>query len=152
MATTQAGATITVTYQYAPFAPTIVNLVRFGIHHQPTTLLLTLSGPGDPATLNNTANYTVLKPNAAGSFTGPGVKVDPVTSAVFNPANNTVLLTLQNQINFHTNAQLQVNYPFNDGKTIVIEFGGIKSLGGFLDPHHGNAFVPVVNGHVVRNG
>lgn len=147
---TSGSGVVTVTYEYKAPCPNVVNLVRFGIHHQPTQLQLTLSGPLDPADASNPANYKVVVPNRYGSFTGPGVTYVPVTSAVYDPAGNTVTLTTARQLNVHHLFQLQVNLPCNNGNSIVIEFGGRNSLGGFTNPHRGNQFVPVAHGRVVR--
>jgi hypothetical protein len=79
--------------------PTVTNLQRFGFHAQPTILVLTFSAALDPSRAANTANYTV----AGGStqFT--------VTSAVYNPSNNTVTLRFSQLLNVHRRYHLTVN-------------------------------------------
>jgi hypothetical protein len=146
--TTFGSGQITVTYDYIPTCPMVVKLVRFGIHHQPTTLQLFFEPATTADVVANPAFYTVVKPNHAGSFTGPGVKTIPVTSATFDAATNSVLLTTAKRLNVHHLFQLQVNLPCNNGNIVVIEFGGKKSLGGFFNPHT-HRFVPVSNGKVV---
>jgi hypothetical protein len=145
---TSGSGVITISYD---FCPTVVKLVRFGIHHQQTQLQLTFTGPIVPASdASNPANYKVIVPNKYGSFTGPGVTHVPVTSAVYNQANNTVTLTTARRLNVHHLFELEVNLPCYNGKPVIIEFGGKRSLGGFTNPHAGNVFVPVANGNIVR--
>src|SRR5262249_10768716 len=126
--------------------------VRFGIHHQPTTLQLFFSGPFDLATTDptNTSFYKVIVPNKHGSFTGPGVTTIPISKAVYDPATNSVTLTTAKRLNVHHLFQLAVTLPCNNGNTVIVEFGGKQSLGGFQNPHHKNQFIPVVNGRIVR--
>ncbi len=142
---TSGSGTISVTYEYTAATPPITKVVRYGIHHQPTTLVVTFAGPLDPMEASNPAFYKVVAPNAHGSFTGPGTTVTPIASAVYNAANDTVTLTTVKPINFHYNYQLQVNFPSSNGATTVFNFGTRFSLGGFTNPYTG-AFVPVVNG------
>jgi hypothetical protein len=137
------SGSVSITYEYLPQCPAVVNLVRFGIHHQPTQLQLTFSGPLNPADATNTANYTIIAPNAHGSFTGPGIRVIPVIGAAYDANNNTVTLTTAVQLNVHHLFQLRITLPCNNNIPIVIEFGGKKSLGGFF--LHGQHFT-VVNG------
>lgn len=147
---TRGGGQIIVRYEYIPACPTVVNLVRYGIHQQPTQLQLFFNGPVNVADAQNTANYSVTVPNRSGSFTGPGVTHVAVTSAVYNATTNSVILTTARRLNVHYQFQLDVKLPCNNGNTVVIQFGGKNSLGGFTNPHKGNVFVPVANGHVVR--
>ena len=144
---TSGSGVITISYDYCP---NVVKLVRFGIHHQATQLELTFTGPITPASdASNPANYTVIVPNKHGSFTGPGVTHVAVKSAVYDQANNTVLLTTARRLNVHYLFELEVNLPCYNGKPVIILFGGKKSLGGFTNPHAGNVFVPVSNGKIV---
>ncbi len=142
---TSGAGTVTVTYEYMATCPPVTKLVRYGIHHQPTTIVLTFGGPLDPAQASNPAFYTIVAPNANGSFTGKGTKTIPVSSAVYNPANDTVTLTTSKQLNVHLLFQLEINLPCSNGNPTVIEFGSKMSLGGFTNPHNG-AFIPVING------
>lgn len=143
--TTQASGNLTITYDY--LCPTVQSLVRFGIHHQPTQLRVGFSGPLNPADAANLANYTIITPDASGSFTGRGASVIPITSAVYDPATHSVLLTTARRLNVHRLFQLQVNMPCYTTPT-TIEFGSTRSLGGFHN--HQGQFVPVVGGKVVR--
>lgn len=142
---TSGSGVITVTYEYSPECPAVTKLVRFGIHMQPTQLQLTFAGPLDPAQASNPAYYHVIAPNAAGSFTGQGTTIIPVTSAVYDAVNHTVTLTTAKRLNVHHLYQLVVNLPCANGNPTVIEFGSKMSLGGFTNPHTGS-FIPVVGG------
>lgn len=148
--TSTGSGQITINYEYMPMCPPITNLVRFGIHHQPTQLQLTFGGTLDPTDASNAANYVILAPNAHGSFVGPGVRVIPVASAGYatNPdgVTSTVTLTVANQLNVHHLFQLRVTLACNNGNPINIEFGGKKSLGGFY--YHGQHYI-VVNGKAI---
>lgn len=138
---------ISVSYTYTPATPQVVSLVRYGIHHQATQLQVTFQNPIDPTQAATPSYYTVLTPNRFGQFTGPGVAMIPITSAVYDATTNAVTLTPARRLNFHKLFQLQIKLPANNGNTIVIEFGGPKSVAGFHDPRTG-AFVPVNNGRI----
>ncbi len=145
---TVGSGTVTVTYDYTPACPPITNIVRYGIHHQPTTILLTFGGPvSDVAAVQNPANYTITQPNAKGSFTGKGTSTVAIVSAVYNATNHTVLLTTAKQLNVHYLDQLTVNLPCYNGVPTVITFGSKYSLGGYTN--HQGQFVPVQNGLAV---
>jgi hypothetical protein len=142
--TTSGSGVITVTYTYIPATPEVVKLVRFGIHHQPTVLQVNYSGNVVASEAGNPTNYKVLLPNSKGSFTGPGVTVISIASAAFNPVTNTATLVTAKRLNFHKVAELVITLPSNNGNVITVQFGGVNSLGGFLDKN-GN-FVPFVPG------
>lgn len=129
---TTGSGVITVSYDYIPATPNVVKLVRYGIHHQPTVLQLNFSSAVNPAEATNPANYTVIVPNKAGSFTGPGVTTIPIASATLDSTGTNVTLVSSKRLNFHKLFQLQVKLPSNNGNTIVIEFGGKNSLAGFF--------------------
>lgn len=133
---TQGSGSISIVYTYAQTLPAVTRLVRFGIHHQPTVLYVTFAGALDPVSANDPAYYTVIAPNKHGSFTGPGTKTIPVTTASYDPANLTVRLTPQTSLNFHKVYQLKITLPGTNGTPVVIEFGGLASVGGYTN-HHG---------------
>lgn len=139
---------ITVTYDYAPACPPITSIARYGIHHQPTQILLTFAGPvSDVSSVENPIYYTINTQAPNGSFTGPGSKTVPVISAVYNATNHTVLLTTAKQLNVHYLDQLTVNLPCDNGKPTVIVFGSKYSLAGFTN--HIGQFVPVSGGEAI---
>jgi hypothetical protein len=143
--TTSGSGNISVVYNYVPMSPSVTQIVRYGLHHQPTTLLVTFSGPLNAVDASTPANYYIVAANHAGSFTGPGTRIIPIVRATYNPATNQVALVPAHSLNVHYQFQLHVNLPGFNGNSSVIQFGGKQSLGGFLNPHTGQ-FVPVVNG------
>ncbi len=147
VATTGSGS-VTVTYDYVMTCPPVTQVLRFGIHHQPTQLYVTFGGPLNATDASTAAYYKIVAPNKAGSFTGPGTTTVPVTSASYNAANNTVKLSPATQLNFHKLYQLVISLPCTNGTPTVIEFGGPNSLGGFTS-HKGTPVV-VSHGKVVH--
>lgn len=73
----------------AVLAPGVINLERFGFHHQPTALVLTFNRPLDPARVANVANYHLVA-----LFQGGRLRVKvPIAKAVYDPTQDTVTLT-----------------------------------------------------------
>jgi hypothetical protein len=66
----------------------IVDLRRFGFHAQQTLLVLTASGPMDPAQASNVSNYD-LRHAGAGPLSGTRIAIE---SASYDPASHTVTL------------------------------------------------------------
>lgn len=141
---TSGSGAISITYDYIPSQVTVVKLVRFGIHQQPTVLQVTYSGQPVPSEAGNPGNYTIVIPNKNGSFTGPGVQFVPVSFAAFDAGTIVATLISSKRLNFHNLYQLRITLPSTNPNTIVIEFGGTVSLGGYLNKQ--GQFVPVVNG------
>ena len=85
-------------------APTVVSLVRFGFHMQPTSLVLTFSSALDATPAQNVNNYQIV--------TSSG-NVIPVSSAVYDPSTLTVTLSpsqrssLQRSISSRLSARLR---------------------------------------------
>lgn len=145
---TSGSGSISITYDYVMQCPPVTKLLRFGIHHQPTQLYVTFGGPLNPTDASNATYYKIVAPNKAGSFTGPGTKTIPVTSAVYNATTNTVKLTTATQLNVHQLFQLVISLPCTNGTPTVIEFGGKNSLGGFNSKSR--TPVAVSRGKIVR--
>ncbi len=80
-------------------APTVVLLQRFGIHMQPTVVLLTFSSALDPVSAQNVRNYRIV---------GPSGKHIAIDRAVYDPMTNTVTLLPHEKINLHHNYQLTI--------------------------------------------
>ena len=80
-------------------APTVVLLQRFGIHMQPTMVVLTFNSGLDPATAQDVRNYRIV---------GPAGRSIAINSAVYDPTTNTVTLRPNEKINLHHNYQLTV--------------------------------------------
>jgi hypothetical protein len=72
--------------------PIVVSLKRYGIHLQPTVLVLKFSEAMDPTRAQDVRNYQIVDP------TGRLVGID---SAVYDSAANTVTLKPRSRINLH---------------------------------------------------
>jgi hypothetical protein len=72
--------------------PTIDSVQRFGIHMQPTVVVVTFNDPLDPTSAVNRSNYRITDPS--------GHRVG-IESAVFDAATNSVTLRTANRINLH---------------------------------------------------
>jgi Bacterial Ig-like domain (group 3) len=100
----------------AALAPTVTSLVRFGIHMQPTVLVLAFSAPLDASTAQDVANYRI---------TGPEHGRIAIKSAIYDPTRNTVTLKPKHRIDIHYTYHLLV---------IGTGSGGVRSANGiFLD-------------------
>jgi hypothetical protein len=144
LTTTETSATsaVTIVYTYVPVCPTVAGIGRIGVHHQPTQLVVTFDGPVDPSKAADPSNYKVI------TRTG---NVIPIESATYHAATNSVTLTPARRLNVHHHFLLSVVLPCPNevtGETVVIPFGGKRSLIGITN-HHGQ-FVPVKNGRIVR--
>ena len=99
-------------FTFASAAPTVVSLVRFGFHMQPTSLVLTFSTALDPTSAQNVNNYQIL--------TSQGVAI-PVSSAVYDASALTVTLSPSQLLSIHQSYQLTV---------IGVPPGGLQSAAG----------------------
>jgi hypothetical protein len=79
--------------------PTVASLDRFGIHMQPTVLVLTFNDGLDPTSAENMTNYKIVGP------AGRAVAIDSVT---FDAALNTVTILPKTRINIHHTYKLTV--------------------------------------------
>jgi hypothetical protein len=79
--------------------PTVVDVKRFGIHMQPTELVLSFNDGLDPASAQNLSNYKIV---------GPAGHAVRIGSAVFDDATNTVTLHPTRRINLHHTYRLTV--------------------------------------------
>jgi hypothetical protein len=139
---TSATSSVTIGYTYVPVCPTVGGIGRIGLHHQPTQLVVTFDGPVDPVKAADPSNYEVITRSG---------KTIPIKSATYDPATNSVTLIPVVRLNVHHHFRLSVVLPCpNDvtGETVIIPFGGRKSLIGFFN-HHGQ-FIPVKDGRIVR--
>jgi hypothetical protein len=134
--TTSAQASVTVTYTYQPICPpppVVTKVIHTGIHHQTTHVIITFDSPLNPDTAGNVNNYMIRSHNSRNSYTGPGSKMIPVTSAVYDPATNTVTLTTGVHLNVHHKFQLTVKIPnisvCGNGSNFVTVYGGKQDLG-----------------------
>jgi hypothetical protein len=79
--------------------PTVASVKRYGIHMQPTVLVLTFNDGLDPSSAQDLSNYKIV---------GPTGRSIGIRSAVFDPISNTVTLRPLTRINLHHTYQLTV--------------------------------------------
>ncbi len=93
--------------------PTVVGLARYGYHAQPTYLVVYFDGPLSGSSAQRASNYKV-----AGPIKHPGAH-EPiiVTSATYNPANDTVTLAFNRRFNLHYHYRLTINGTAPSGIT-----------------------------------
>ncbi len=97
-----ATATATVTsgvITTATDGPQVTQVLRFGIHWEPTTLVLDFDQALDPTAAQNVNNYVII---------GPGGRRDRIRSAVYDPTTQTVTLHPARRVNLHHNYKLTV--------------------------------------------
>ena len=79
--------------------PAVVSLKRYGVHRQPTTLVLAFSTPLDPARAEDAGNYRIIAPD------GRTIAVD---SASYDPGTRTVSLRPHQALDVHRRYRLIV--------------------------------------------
>jgi uncharacterized membrane protein len=131
-----ATATVTAGNGTSPLTdgPRITKVLRYGIHWQPTTLVLVFDQPLDPTSSQNVNNYAIIDPH--------GHRV-AISSAVYDPAALTVTLHPSRRLNFHYGYKLSVNGEAPGGLT---DTQGLL-LDGHNDGKPGGNYVTVVNRH-----
>jgi CSLREA domain-containing protein len=96
--------------------PTVVSLDRFGIHMQPTVLVLTFNDGLDPTSARDMSNYKIA---------GPDGRTVGISSVTFDPVANTVTIRPSEKINLHHTYELTV---------FGTSVGGVKDAQGvYLD-------------------
>jgi hypothetical protein len=136
-ATLAVGAIVDVT------PPKVVDVQRLGFHNQPTTIVVRFSEAMDPSTVQNVFNYRLVNTGADGRFNTADDAPFAISSAVYDPATNSVTLYPAKQLALHSAYQLTVNgtAPFgvrdvagnllNGGTNAVVTFGrnsGLRDL------------------------
>ena len=91
-----------------PDGPRIIRVVRFGIHHQPTTLVLEFDQPLDPVPATDVHNYHI---------TGPAGRSIAIASAQYDPSTDMVALHPTKRINLHYTYTLTVSGTGPNGLT-----------------------------------
>jgi virginiamycin B lyase len=113
--------------------PTVTLVQRFGIHTQPTTIVLAFDAPLDPTSAQDVHNYQIVE-------LGRGRRPILLRTAVYDPSSLTVTLSPARRLNFHHRFRLTV-----DGR----DPGGVTdTLGRLLDGQQtgdpGSDFVTIV--------
>jgi hypothetical protein len=86
-------------FTYTLNGPQVTGVARYGIHAQPTYLVINFNQTLDPASAVNLSNYLILAP------TGQVIKVK---SARYNPATNTVTLVTAQRLSLHVTYILSI--------------------------------------------
>ena len=115
----------------------MINVQRFGIHHQPTQIVVTFNGPLTPAEAEDVNNYHLFTRGPDGKFN----REVPITSAVYDPATNSVTLTAAHQINVHHFSEIAVTNPCPGGPPFVGVLNRKFSLGA-ITGHNGHTTLP----------
>jgi hypothetical protein len=79
--------------------PTVVSLKRYGVHMEPTVLVLTFSSALDPARAEDIHNYRIIGPNGRPVW---------VKSAVYDRVAHAVTLRLRSRIDIHHTSHITV--------------------------------------------
>ncbi len=90
-------------------APSVMTIERFGVHMQPTAVVLTFSSALDATRATNVHNYQFVTMGGRGKFGNLVGHVTRVRSAVYNPATLTVTLFPAQRLNIHNMYRLTVN-------------------------------------------
>ena len=128
----------------------LTNVQRFGVHLQPTLIVLTFNTPLNPATAQNVANYQIFGPTDSKHPASI-----PIISAVYNPATDMVTLHLGARLQVHHPYRLTINGIVNSTGSLLVGSNGVagstnattldrSQLSGFTDIY-GN-FIPINHG------
>jgi len=124
------------TFTFTSAAPTVVSLVRFGFHMQPTSLVLTFSSALNPTPAQNVNNYQIM--NSSGV-------VIAVSSAVYDPTALTVTLLSSQLLSLDQVYQLTVNGTPPNGLTSA---SGVP-IDGAGNGQAGTNFVEMFSGNIL---
>jgi hypothetical protein len=108
----------------------ITNVQRYGVHLQPTLIVLTFDTPLNPSQAQDVTNYKLFGPTD-----GKKPVLIPITSAVYNPATNMVTL--------HPAERLNVHHPYTLTVTGLTSNVGVALTGN--DGVVGDPYVATVN-------
>jgi hypothetical protein len=120
---------------YFGLCPTVVNVGRLGVHHMPTLIQVTFSGPVDATQAENLANYTLISPGPDQKFGTKDDRTIPLLSASYAPATNTVTLS-PGHTNVHHRYEIIVKNPCPGGPVFVGILDRKKSLSAPIGPFH----------------
>jgi hypothetical protein len=126
-------------------APTVVSVLRFGFHAQPTSLVLTFSSALDPTRAQNVNNYQIVTTGGHGKNGNLIGHLTPVSSAVYDPTNLTVTVFPAQRLDLHNLYQLAVTGTPPNGLTSVT---GVP-LDGVRNGKPGTDYVVVISGKLL---
>lgn len=119
--------------------PRVVGLVRFGVHHAPSILMLTFDRPLNPARAVNRMNYLVFGPGRDGQIGTADDRRVPLASGYYNSANRTVTLVMAKPLYLSKQYRLTVR---GTGPTAITDTNGVP-LDGQSDGQAGTDFQTV---------
>ena len=130
----------------AAAAPVVTNLVRYGYHAQPTTLVATFSQPMNATSADNVANYVLTSAGADGRFGTKDDKKIALASASYNAGSNSVTLRLVQK-----NIPLRHVYALsvNGNPTAGLQNTGGVYLGGQGVGAPGTNFMQIFSGKIL---
>ncbi len=96
-------------FTYTAAAPAVMSIERFGVHMQPTAVVLTFSSALDAMRATNVHNYRFMTMGGRGRYANLVGHITRVRSAVYNPATLTVTLFPAQRLNIHNTYRLTVN-------------------------------------------
>jgi hypothetical protein len=105
---------------------TVTNTQLFGIHHQTSQVVLTFSGPLDPAKVQNPANYKLIGLGKDEVFGTKDDYVIPIMAVVYDGVKHTATIYPAEHLNIHYHYVLAVNVPgtpCHSGVSDVTVFG-----------------------------
>jgi FG-GAP-like repeat len=88
--------------------PSVISLKRFGIHAQPTRLVVAFDGAIDPAVAGNLANYQVIGRGRDGRLGTRDDEIIAIDRADYDPFAHSVTLLPHRRLNFHHNFLLKL--------------------------------------------
>jgi SdrD B-like domain len=121
----------------------VTNLSMFGVHQNPTQIVLTLNGPVNAAAAQNPTNYTLIALGTKQYLGSPTNRLVPISSIVYNAKADTITITPSTHLNVHYHYLLSVNLPNPSTCSTSVNFTSV----------FGRSSVPffVEHGNVVAN-
>jgi IPT/TIG domain len=132
-------------FSFVAAAPSVVLLLRFGFHMQPTSLVLTFNLALDPIRTQDVNNYQIMSMGGTGRNGNMVGHVIRVGAAVYDAAALTVTLFPDEQLDLHNLYQLTVNGMTPGGLTSAT---GIP-LDGAATGTPGTNYVAVISGKLL---
>jgi hypothetical protein len=123
------SASATGSSAYFGQCPTVIDLVRQGVHHQPTEVSLTYSTPVSRVVAQDVSRYRLTDPGRDGKFGTADDRQVALRSATLLPDGRTVTLRPAQRLNVHGLYQLTATNPCPGGPQFVGLLNRKASLG-----------------------
>lgn len=92
-------------------AVAVSDLKLYGIHQQPTRIVITLNGPVDSVGASNPANYTLIALGKDQSLGSPTNHRPAIASIVYDQVAGTITINTVRHLNIHYHYLLSLNLP-----------------------------------------